>query len=119
MHPHILQYDNRITQTVQSHGAVYGNPRAVIGIFPRMAQGTHASAETPTHVLRERQIMRQQMEQMLMRRIVPATPKADAPRHQVKIGVGVKFRFVPSSRAQREEDRRGRCYRRCGISRAL
>ena len=75
MHSHILQDDHRITQTVQSHGAVYGHTRAVIGIFPRMSPGPQASAETPTHVLRERQSMRHQMEQMLMWRIMPATPK--------------------------------------------
>jgi hypothetical protein len=58
VYPHILQDDNRITKTVQSQGAVDGYTRAVISIFPRMSQGTQASAETPTHVLRERQMLR-------------------------------------------------------------
>jgi len=50
--------DNRITMTVQSQGTVDNYTRAVISIFSRMSQGTQASAETSTHVLREYQMRR-------------------------------------------------------------
>src|SRR5262249_56250679 len=78
LHPDILQHDNRIAQTVQSHRTVHRNTRAVVSVFPRMSQDTHCSSQTSTHVLGESQIMRHQTEQMLMRRIVPATPEAQA-----------------------------------------
>jgi hypothetical protein len=42
---------------VYEHGAVHGHARTVIGSFPCMSQGTPTSAETPTHVLRQGQMM--------------------------------------------------------------
>src|SRR3990172_1778339 len=71
-----------MTKTVQSHGAAHGDTRSVVRVFPRMAQDTEQSSETPPDLPRKSQVVVNQSKQLLVRRIVPAAPKTNAPCHQ-------------------------------------